>query len=136
MKTPGGTACHPIPAAVAAERSRISTTTMARASTALVDDLSALADERVVVLDSGDPAAQLAIDLTDHTSRVVLMTTGKEPSVSPAVRSALRLSDVKVLTEAQPLKLLGEGELERIRVHDLNEDEEYELTADAFVVLE
>ena len=34
------------------------------------------------------------------------------------------------------LELLGEGELERIRVHDLNEDEEYELTADVFVVLE
>jgi hypothetical protein len=31
--------------------------------------------------------------------------------------------------------LRGEGELERILVHDLNEDEEYELTADAFVVL-
>ena len=81
-------------------------------------------------------SAQLAIDLTDHTGRVVLMTTGKEPSVSSAVRSALRLSDVKLLTEAQPLELKGEGELERIRVHDLNEDEEYELTADALVVLE
>jgi len=76
------------------------------------------------------------IDLTDHTSRVVLMTAGKEPSVSSPVRSALRLSDVKLLTEAQPLELKGEGELERIRVHDLNEDEEYELTADAIVVLE
>ena len=101
-----------------------------------LDDLSEVADERVVVLDTGDRAAQLAMDLTDHTGRVVLMTTGKEPSVSPAVRSALRLSDVKILAEAQPLELLGEGELERIRVHDLNEDEEYELTADAFVVLE
>jgi FeS cluster assembly scaffold protein NifU len=100
-----------------------------------VDDLSALAGQRVVVLDTGDRAAQLAIDLTDHTGRVVLMTTGKEPSVSSAVRSALRLSDVKLLTEAQPLELKGEGELERILVHDLNEDEEYELTADALVVL-
>jgi thioredoxin reductase len=101
-----------------------------------VDDQAALADQRVVVLDTGDRAAQLAIDLTDHTGRVVLMTTGKEPSVSSAVRSALRLSDVKLLTEAQPLELKGEGELERIRVHALNEDEEYELTADALVVLE
>ena len=88
------------------------------------------------MLDTGDRAAQLAIDLTDHTSRVVLMTAGKEPSVSNPVRSAIRLSDVKLLTEAQPLELKGEGELERIRVHDLNEDEEYELTADAFVLLE
>ena len=101
-----------------------------------LDDLSELAGQRVVVLDTGDRSAQTAIDLTDHTGRVVLMTTGKEPSVSSAVRSALRLSDVKLLTEAQPLELQGEGELERIRVHDLNEDEDYELTADALVVLE
>ena len=137
MKTAGGTACHPIPAAVAEVEIAGSTSSRARASTGSVsvEELSRLADQRVVVLDSGDRAAQLAIDLTDHTGRVVLMTTGKEPSVSPAMRSALRLSDVKVLTEAQPLELKGEGELERIRVHDLNEDEEYELTADAFVVL-
>ncbi len=101
----------------------------------VVADPAALADQRVVVLDTGDAAAQTAIALTDHTARVVLMTTAKDPEVSAATRSALRLSDVKVLTEAQPLSLHGEGELERIRVHDLNEDEEYELTADAFVVL-
>jgi len=99
-----------------------------------LDDPSQLAGQRVVVLDTGDEAARLAIDLTGHTGRVVLMTPGKEPAVSPAVRSALRLSDVKVLAEAEPLELLGEGELERIRVHDLAEDEEYELAADAFVV--
>jgi thioredoxin reductase len=101
-----------------------------------VDKFDELADQRVVVLDTGDRAAQLAMDLTQYTGRVVLMSPSKEPSVTPAVRSALRLSDVKILAEAQPLELQGEGELERIRVHDLNEDEEYELTADAFVVLE
>ncbi|MBE0527838.1 MAG: iron-sulfur cluster assembly scaffold protein, partial [Thermoleophilia bacterium] len=47
-----------------------------------VDEPGELADTRVVVLDTGDRAAQLAMDLTDHTGRVVLMTTGKEPSVS------------------------------------------------------
>jgi nitrogen fixation NifU-like protein len=133
--TPVEKSCHPRPAAVV------------EVEIANLDDYegkgvfkelkapSELADQRVVVLDSGDRAAQAAIDLTDHTGRVVLMTTGKEPSVSSAMRSALRLSDVKVLAEAQPLELRGEGELERILVHDLNEDEEYELTADAFVVL-
>jgi nitrogen fixation NifU-like protein len=101
----------------------------------VVSDPKALADQRVVVLDTGDAAAQQAIALTDQTARVVFVTPGKDPGVSAAVRSALRLSDVKVLTESQPLSLHGEGELERIRVHDLNENEEYELTADAFVVL-
>ena len=138
MKTPGGTACHPIPAAVAEVEIQGLAEYEGKGFQRRVNvtDLGDLADQRVVVLDTGDRAAQLAMDLTDHTGRVVLMTTGKEPSVSPAVRSALRLSDVKVLAEAQPLELLGEGELERIRVHDLNEDEEYELTADVLVVLE
>jgi nitrogen fixation NifU-like protein len=137
-KTPGGTACHPTPAAVAeieiAKLDEYEGKGLYRR--VAVDELPQLADQRVVVLDTGDRAAQLAMDLTDHTGRVVLMTTGKGPSVSAAMRSALRLSDVKILAEAQPLELLGEGELERIRVHDLNEDEEYELTADAFVLLE
>jgi len=135
-KQPGGAACHPIPAEVAEVEIENLDAYEGKGLYKRLDDLAELADERVVVLDTGDAAAQLAMDLTDHTGRVVLMTSGKEPSVSPAVRSALRLSDVKVLAEAQPLELLGEGELERIRVHDLNEDEEYELTADAFVVLE
>jgi len=137
-KTPGGTACHPTPAAVAeieiAKLDEYEGKGLYRR--VAVDELPQLADQRVVVLDTGDRAAQLAMDLTDHTGRVVLMTTGKGPSVSAAMRSALRRSDVKILAEAQPLELLGEGELERIRVHDLNEDEEYELTADAFVLLE
>jgi len=134
--TPVEKSCHPRPAEVVeVEIANLADYEGAGVYKAL-DDLSALAGQRVVVLDTGDRAAQTAIDLTDHTGRVVLVTTGKEPSVSSAVRSALRLSDVKLLTEAQPLELLGEGELERIRVHDLNEDEEYELTADALVVLE
>jgi NifU-like protein involved in Fe-S cluster formation len=134
-KTPVETACHPHPAEVAAVEIANLGDYEGRGAYTELKDPAELADQRVVVLDSGDRAAQLAIDLTDHTGRVVLMTPGKEPSVSSAMRSALRLSDVKILAEAQPLELRGEGELERILVHDLNEDEEYELTADAFVVL-
>jgi NifU-like protein involved in Fe-S cluster formation len=135
-KTAVETACHPRPAAVVEVEIANLDEYEGKGAYKGLTDPAELADQRVVVLDTGDKAAQLAIDLTDHTGRVVLMTTGKEPSVSSAVRSALRLSDVKILAEAQPLELRGEGELERILVHDLNEDEEYELTADAFVVLE
>jgi nitrogen fixation NifU-like protein len=134
--TPVEKSCHPRPAAVVEVEIANLDDYKGSGVHTRIDDHAELAGQRVVVLDTGDRAAQLAIDLTDHTARVVLMTTGKEPSVSSAVRSALRLSDVKLLTEAQPLELKGEGELERIRVHDLNEDEEYELTADALVVLE
>ena len=137
MKTTAPAACVPRPAAAAEVEIANLDDYVGKGAyrRVTVDEFKDLADQRIVVLDTGDRAAQLAMDLTQHTGRVVFMTTGKEPSVSPAVRSALRLSDVKVLAEAQPLELQGEGELERIRVHDLNEDEEYELTADAFVVL-
>jgi len=134
--TPVEKSCHPRPATVVEVEIANLDEYEGKGAYKGLTDPAELADQRVVVLDTGDKAAQLAIDLTDHTGRVVLMTTGKEPSVSSAVRSALRLSDVKILAEAQPLELRGEGELERILVHDLNEDEEYELTADAFVVLE
>jgi FeS cluster assembly scaffold protein NifU len=136
IATPVEKSCHPRPAEVVEVEIANLDDYKGKGVYTHVDDPAALAGQRVVVLDTGDRAAQLAMDLTDHTGRVVLMTTGKEPSVSSAVRSALRLSDVKLLTEAQPLELKGEGELERIRVHALNEDEEYELTADALVVLE
>jgi thioredoxin reductase len=77
------------------------------------------------------------MDLCDTAARVVLMTTGTELSkVSQPVRMALKLSDVKVLYEAKPLEVAGEGEVERVRVHDLNEDEEYELAADAVLMLD
>jgi FeS cluster assembly scaffold protein NifU len=135
LKTTAPAACVPRPAVVIEVEIGNLDDFVGRGVHRTLEDPAELADQRVVVLDTGDVSAQKAIDLTDHTGRVVFMTTGKEPSVSPAVRSALRLSDVKVLAEAQPLELQGEGELERIRVHDLNEDEEYELTADAFVVL-
>ena len=125
--TPVEKSCHPRPAEVVEVEIANLEDYKGNGVYTRVDDQSALAGQRVVVLDTGDRAADLAIALTDHTGRVVLMTTGKEPSVSSAVRSALRLSDVKLLTEAEPLELKGEGELERIRVHDLNEDEEYEL---------
>ena len=135
-KAPSERSCHPRPAEVVEVEISNLEDYVGKGVYKQLDDLTELAGQRVVVLDTGDTSAQKAIDLTDHTGRVVFMTTGKEPSVSSAVRSALRLSDVKLLTEAQPLELKGEGELERIRVNDLNEDEEYELTADAFVVLE
>jgi nitrogen fixation NifU-like protein len=104
---------------------------------ASVDDRDEFKDQRVVVIENGDASAQAAIDLCDTAARVVLMTTGTELSnVSQPVRMALKLSDVKVLYEAKPLEVAGEGEVERVRVHDLNEDEEYELAADAVLMLD
>ncbi len=45
-------------------------------------------------------------------------------------------NDVKLIYESEPIAILGEGEVDKVRVHDLSENEEYELFVDAVVVLE
>jgi nitrogen fixation NifU-like protein len=99
-------------------------------------DAADLADLRVIVVDRGDDSARFAVDLTEVTPRVVFMTVGREPVLSDDVKSALKRSDVKLLAESRLLSVRGEFEVEKILVHDLNEDEEYELVADALVVLD
>jgi nitrogen fixation NifU-like protein len=99
-------------------------------------DAADLADQRVIVVDRGDDSARLALALAETTPRVVFMTVGKEPVLSDDVKSELKRSDVKLLAESRLLAVRGEFEVEKILVHDLNEDEEYELVADALVVLD
>ena len=66
-KTPGGTACHPIPAQVAEVEIQRLKEYDGKGLYRRLDDLGAVADERVVVLSTGDDAARLAMDLTEHT---------------------------------------------------------------------
>ncbi|MHB8829553.1 MAG: iron-sulfur cluster assembly scaffold protein [Syntrophales bacterium] len=98
--------------------------------------LAELKDRRVLVLDRGERSVKLALALTEHTGRVVFMSPYKQPEAKDDFRAPLKRSDVKVLYESQLLAVLGEFEVEKVRVHDLNENEEYELTVDAVVALE
>jgi nitrogen fixation NifU-like protein len=101
-----------------------------------VEDPKAFADKRVLIIDRGKPSVDLALDLTKHTGRVIFMSPTKEPSSKDDPRTGLKRSDVKVIYEAEPIAVLGEGEVEKVRVHDLNENDEYDLFVDALVVLE
>ena len=64
------------------------------------------------------------------------MTAGKAPVLSDEVKTELKRSDVKLLAESRLLEVRGDLEVEKALIHDLNEDEEYELVADAVVVLD
>jgi NifU-like protein involved in Fe-S cluster formation len=101
-----------------------------------VGDPTVFVDKRVLIVDRGKPSIDFALDLTRHTGRVVFISPEKAPSSKDDPRTPLKLSDVKVIYEAEPIAVLGDNEVEKIRVHDLNEDEEYELFVDALVVLE
>jgi NifU-like protein involved in Fe-S cluster formation len=101
-----------------------------------VDNPSELAGKRVLVLDKGPATAKLALELTKETPRVVFLTELDALGLSEELASEIKRSDVKVLYKSRLLSVGGEGEVERVRVHDLDEENEYDLFVDAVVLLE
>jgi FeS cluster assembly scaffold protein NifU len=100
------------------------------------DDLSLFKDKRVMVLDRGDKSLKTALALTKQTGRVILLTPAKAvSSTDTGLTKAIKQSDVKIIYQAEPLEIKGSEEVEKILVHDLNEDEEYELFVDAILIL-
>ena len=101
-----------------------------------VDDIKELADKRTLVLDRGPASAMLALELTKVTPRVVFLTELDTLGLPEELSGEIKRSDVKVLYKARLLSVLGEGEVEKVRIHDLDEDNQYELFVDAVVLLE
>jgi nitrogen fixation NifU-like protein len=95
-----------------------------------------LEDLRVLVVDTGTESLEFAMSLTEVTGRVVFMTAGTDLPGEDALRSSAKRSDVKLLYLSKLLQVGGEGEVEKVRVHDLDEDEEYELFVDALVLID
>ena len=52
------------------------------------------------------------------------------------MRKTLLRSDVKILKEAKLLEILGEGEVEKVKILDLDEEETYELFVDSVIIPE
>ena len=98
-------------------------------------DLSLFKDKRVMVVDRGDKSLETALALTQHTGRVILVTPSKSITGDSGLAAKLRQSDVKIIYQSDPLEIRGSDEVEKVLVHDLNEDEEYELFVDAVIIL-
>ncbi len=101
-----------------------------------VENPADLEGKRVLVLDKGERSARLAIELTEHTPRVVFLTELDGLGLSEELAQQVKRSDVKVLFKSRLLEVGGEGEVEKVRIHDLDEDDEYDLFVDAVVLLE
>jgi FeS cluster assembly scaffold protein NifU len=99
------------------------------------DDLSIFKDKRVMVLDRGEKSFEIAMELTKLTPRVILLTASKDVLSNPELKTRLRQSDVKILYESEILEIRGTNEVEKVLIHDLNEDEEYELFVDSVIML-
>ncbi len=90
----------------------------------------------MLVLDKGVASARLALALTRVTPRVIFLTELETLALPEEVVTEIKRSDVKVLFKSRLLAVRGEGEVEKVLIHDLDEDNDYELFVDAVVLLE
>ncbi len=100
-----------------------------------VADYSDFADKRTMVLDQGERSMQVALELTKQTPRVVFVTKNKELSKGDTA-DRLKASPVRILYESEILEISGLHTVEKVIIHDLNEDEKYELFVDSVITLD
>ena len=89
-----------------------------------------------IIMMTGFASVETAIDLTDQTDRVILLTPEKTVVTTPDLEKRLEESNVKLLTESRLLEIRGEFEVEKVLIFNIVEDEEYELFVDAVVIIE
>jgi nitrogen fixation NifU-like protein len=101
----------------------------------VVDDFSPFKDKRVMVVDTGKKSLDIALELTKHTGRVIVVALSKAVSADAELTTKIRQSDIKIINESELREIRGSDEVEKVLIHDLNEDEEYELFVDAVIIL-
>ena len=98
------------------------------------DNLDEFQNKRVLIVENGEKSIKLAIDLTNVTGRVIFITPLKVILAERELKSKLKRSDVKVLNKSALLEVSGTKTVDKVRIHDLDEDEEYELFVDAVIL--
>lgn len=99
-----------------------------------IDSIKNFKNKRVLVYYKNNQSLTDSLELTKVTGRVVLMTPYKEISAPPDLLKTVLRSDVKILYQSQILEIMGEGEVEKVKIHNLDEDETYELFIDAVIL--
>ncbi|MFX1277066.1 MAG: NAD-binding protein [Promethearchaeota archaeon] len=102
-----------------------------------IPNLEELREKRALVVDSGDESLELALKLTEYTGRVILITSAKEIPGTSDIAKKLKQSDVKILHQSELNEVKGElDEVEKVIIHDFDENENYELFVDAVIILD
>ena len=102
----------------------------------VVDDVEEFEDQRTLILHSGDESVQQAIELTEVSDRIILLTPEKSVVTTEDLEQQLKDSKVKILYESRLLEIRGEFEVEKVLIRNLDEDEDYELFVDQVVIIE
>jgi nitrogen fixation NifU-like protein len=98
-------------------------------------DVSLYKGKRTFIVDRGEKSITTAIELAKHISRVVFLTPGKDVSTSEELIKKLKQANVKILYESELLEIQGIRTVEKVVIHDLNEDTKYELFVDAVILI-
>jgi len=91
-------------------------------------------DKRVLVVEFDQKSVDFALELTKVTGRVILSSPLQGLSVNDESKTEVKLSDIKHLKQAELVEVSGGFTVEKVRIHDLDEAEEYDLVVDAVVV--
>jgi len=102
----------------------------------VVDDVNEFEDQRTLILHSGDESVQQAIELTEVSDRIILLTPERSVVTTTELEEQLKDSKVKILYESRLLEIRGEFEVEKVLIRNLDEDEDYELFVDQVVIIE
>ncbi|MFW9952206.1 MAG: NAD-binding protein [Candidatus Thorarchaeota archaeon] len=103
----------------------------------LPSDLEQFRDKRILVVDSGDISLELALKLTNYTGRVIVVTSAQSIPGTVEIRKQLKHSTVKILLQSELIEVKGElDELDKVVIHDYDEDENYDLYVDVVILLD
>jgi nitrogen fixation NifU-like protein len=100
-----------------------------------VKDPTLLKDKRVLIQDRGKKSIDLAVTLTHHSPSVVFLTKEKAKNVKNELKIKFRKSNVRILYESELVEIFGFNSVEKVKIHDLDEDSTYELFVDAVVLV-
>ncbi|MBD3187027.1 iron-sulfur cluster assembly scaffold protein [Candidatus Bathyarchaeota archaeon] len=98
------------------------------------EDLEGMRGKRVIVVEYGNESIEYALELAKITGRVIVMTPLKELAVDESLQKAVRRSDIKLLPQSELVEISGGKTVEKVLIHDLDEDDNYELFVDAVVI--
>ncbi len=101
-----------------------------------IEDFSEFNNKRVLIIDTGDDSLEYALELTNHTGRVIVVTSAKSVRGAEDLRRRIKRSDVKMIHQSDLLEVIGTDDVEKVKIHDFDEDENYELFIDVVIILE
>lgn len=105
--------------------------------TEIPENLEEFRDKRVIISDSGDASLGLALKLLKYTGRVIVITSAKSVPGTVELRKELKHSEVKILYQSELKEIKGQlDEVEKVTIHDFDEDEDYDLTVDVVILLD